>query len=79
MISRSLVSKDNLIFQNSKTLVELSARILEEMKETGDAITGDLRNVADMHMSEISEAWEGMTKANSLTDLMLFSGNNSNK
>ena len=42
-----------------------------EISKTEDPITSDLRSVAELHLAEVAEAWQG-TAAEDLNDLILF-------
>lgn len=44
-----------------------------EIVKTDDPITTDLRGVADLHLAEIAEAWNGITSAEDVQDVVLFS------
>lgn len=43
-----------------------------EISKTEDPITSDLRSVAELHLAEVAEAWQGITAAEDLNDLILF-------
>lgn len=52
--------------------MRLAVDTVSEISKTEDPITADLRSVAELHLAEVAEAWQGITAAENLNDLVLF-------
>lgn len=64
-----------MLLQNTKKLVQLAKKMVKVMSAdmSEDPVIWDIRNVAELHLAEITEAWQGVTSAEDLNDIVLFS------